>query len=158
MQVVNINPPKYALPDVSCRGTGNNPYQGFERHAMAVRYWFCVHIDEAAMRSIISPGGEEVSGNAWVNLIEADWHARDTAAEFEKAWIEHVEMGLDKDQFEYDVEVFPEIEGCVDQDVGWMKAHYSGLVPAFYAGMIDPSSLSEYMYVRPPDMLPAWLC
>jgi hypothetical protein len=79
-----------------------------------VRYRFCLQIDEAAMRSIILPEADSWSGNTWLNLIEADWHSKDAATEFEEAWVDHVDLGLDKDSFDFEVEIYPEIDGCIE--------------------------------------------
>jgi hypothetical protein len=158
MRESDASPPKdYILPQLPRPRPDNNPY-GIDHHSMAVRYRFCVQIDEAAMRSIVS--SENVFDDAWVNVIEADWlPPKDAATQFEEAWVEHVDMGLDKDTFEHVVEIFlPEIEGCVEENVGWMKVHYDGLVPEFYASMTNPDTLDEYLYLRPPGVLPAGLC
>jgi hypothetical protein len=129
-----------------------NPY-GIDHYSMAVRYRFCVQIDEAAMRNIIS--SESGIDDACVNVIEADWFPKDAATQFEEAWVEH---GPDKDTFDHVVEIFPEIEGCIEENTGWMKVRYNGLVPGFYASMTDPNTLEEFLYWRPPDFLPAALC
>ena len=68
------------------------------------------------MRSIISPEADSWLGNTWVNLIEADWHSKDAATEFEEAWVDHVDLGLDKDSFDFEVEIYPEIDGCIEKN------------------------------------------
>lgn len=60
--------------------------------------------------------------------------------------------------FDPTVEIYPEIGGCIEENTGWMKVHYKGLIPGFHASMTDPNTLAEYLYWRLPGMLPAGLC
>jgi hypothetical protein len=145
-------PPDYVLPHLPLPGPCS---YGTENKSMAPRYRFCIQIDEAAMRSILS--GDDF--NAWVNVIEADWRSKDAAIQFEEAWVGHVDSGLDKDSFDHYVDIFlPEIEGCVEENVGWMKADYTAVMTGFYACVCDPDNLDEFLYWRPPTMLPPGLC
>jgi len=126
--------------------------------ATVVRYRFCVRIDEAALHSIVSTEGEGARGEAWVNLVEADWDLAEAIAEgereLEQARIDHIDMGGTLEDFdvEYYSEVFPEIEGCSQKNVGWMKVQYKALIPAFYTDLQDPNTLHEYLYERPPGI------
>lgn len=113
MQEVDPSPPDYVLPHLP------RPRPDNDHYSMAARYRFCVQIDEAAMRSIVS--SEVGIDDACVNVIEADWLPKDAAIEFEEAWVDHVDAGFDKDTFDHVVEIFPEIEGCVEENTGWMK-------------------------------------
>lgn len=38
-----------------------------------------------------------------------------------------------------DEEEYPAIEGCTDEDAGWMKVQLVGLMPDFYANLRDPN-------------------
>jgi hypothetical protein len=144
--------PDYVLPHLPRPGPCS--WQT-ERPFPAPRYRFCVQIDEAAMRSILSMD----ESNAWVNVIDADWRSKDAAIEFEEAWVDLVDGGYDKDRFDHYVNVvLPEIEGCVEENVGWMKVDYNDAMTGFYTCMIDPGVLEEYLYQRPPTMLPPGLC
>lgn len=153
MQEVDLSPPNYVLPHLPRPRPERNPWT-----AEAVRYRFCLQIDEAAMRSIILPEAGSWSGNTWLNLIEADWHSKDAATEFEEAWVDHVDLGLDKDSFDFEVEIYPEIDGCIEKNTGWMKVPYDRLIPAIYADLIAPWWFDEYMYWRPPTVLPTVMC
>ena len=124
---------------------------GYGHWFVAVRYRFCVQIDEAALQSIVSPEGKECYGNAWVNLIEADRNPEEAAAQREQDRIEHLESGGDPEEFEDCVELFPEDDGCVEENVGWMRVQYKALIPEFYSDLKDPNML-EVMYYRPPDL------
>lgn len=116
-----------------------------------MKYRFYVQIDEAALQSIASPEGEECYGGAWVNLIEADWDPEEAATQREEDRIEHLESVGDPEDFEDCVELFPEFDGCVEGNVGWMKVQYKALIPGFYSYLQYPNML-EVIYYRPPDM------
>lgn len=57
-------------PTPHIRNPGSN--HGYGHWNAAVRYRFCVQVEEAALQSIVSPEGEECYGDAWLSLIEAD--------------------------------------------------------------------------------------
>ncbi|KAI8945178.1 hypothetical protein F4801DRAFT_569309 [Xylaria longipes] len=48
----------------------------------------------------------------------------------------------------------PAIEGCTDEDVGWMNVQLVGLMMDFYANVRDPN-LWHVQYIRPPDIATA---
>lgn len=133
------------------------PSHGYGSCDVAVRYRFCVKIDEAALQSIVSPEREECYGDAWVNLIEADWNLEAAAAEVEEAReqarIDHIDMGGTLEDFDFEeyAEVFPEIDGSIVENVGWMKVQYNALIPGFYSHLQDPCML-EIKYYRPPEI------
>ncbi|KAI0907581.1 hypothetical protein F4823DRAFT_626205 [Ustulina deusta] len=124
-----------------------------------VRYGFCIQIDEASMRSVISEEGER-----WVNLIKRDWEPREATRQQQQQQQQHEtgptrvvespgEHGDDEGEFidDEDEEEYPAIEGCTDHDVGWMKVQLVGLMPDFYTGLRDPD-LWYIPYIRPPGI------
>jgi hypothetical protein len=115
-----------------------------------VRYKFCIQIDEAALQSILLCESLWSRGEAWVNLIEADWDLEAILAQREEDRIESVESGLcdSSEDFDECIEFFPEIEGCNEEDVGWMRVEFQGLIPDFYVN-VDPMPDE---YVRPPGV------
>lgn len=152
-QEVELQPRVEVTPDNGYAGSKH----GYGYWHAAVRYRFCVHIDEAALQSIVSPEGEECYGDAWVNLIEADWDLEEVLAEGEQdreqARIDHIDMGGTLEDFDFEEysEVFPEINGCVEKNVGWMRVQYKALIPEFYSYLQDPNML-EVIYYRPPEI------
>lgn len=136
--------------EIVARGGCTDPHFDFP----GVRYRFCVQIGEAALQSIVSSEGEERAGEAWVNVIKGDWSwdPAAVAAQREQDKIWHMKMGLEPQDFEDCFEVFPEVDGCTEQNVGWMKVHYMALIPRFYMMLHDPSFLDDKMYVRPPEI------
>ncbi|XDG02513.1 hypothetical protein ABKA04_002128 [Annulohypoxylon sp. FPYF3050] len=124
-----------------------------------VRYGFCVQVDEASMRSVISEEGER-----WVKLIKGDWESREVTGQQQQEHEtrpENMAEGQSQDNDDEgefsdveDDEEYPAIEGCTDEDVGWMKVQLVGLMPDFYANLRDPN-LWHVQYIRPPDMATA---
>jgi len=55
------------------------------------------------------------------------------------------------DAFEGDSQVFPEIEGCTENDVGWMKTSIWSLMPSDYNSLRDPDYW-KIVYWRPPGV------
>jgi hypothetical protein len=90
----------------------------YGHHYPAVRYTFCVQVDDAALQSIVSPEGEKFYGDAWVNLIEADWDPDEAARQREEDRNEHFKDGGDLEEFDQCVEFFPEVDGCIEENVG----------------------------------------
>ncbi|KAI6980533.1 hypothetical protein KC332_g9468 [Hortaea werneckii] len=122
----------------------------------SVRYRFCVQIDEVALQTLLSPEGEDRSGDAWVNLIKGDWVAGTAAALPEQGNITHADLGLDSEDYDDDepVDGFPEIDGCTEENVGLMRVHHRDLIPDFYSLLRDPNAFED-MYVRPPELAEA---
>lgn len=114
---------------------------------------YCIQIDEDSMRSLLST---EEDG-PWVKIIKAQWEPRGREpSQFVPGpgWIVDVPgkyKGVEGDDFygSEDDEEYPPIEGCTDQDVGWMKVWFLGLMPVIYAHFISPD-LWEIIYTRPP--------
>ncbi|KAL9618372.1 MAG: hypothetical protein Q9160_006880 [Pyrenula sp. 1 TL-2023] len=125
-------------------------------YELPVRYRFCIAIDEASMRSVISEEGER-----WVKLIKGDWKPWEVTRQKQQ----HLETGPDgiaeslgeHPDLVAEIEAegeeeFPAIEGCTDEDVGWMRVQLVGLMPSSYANLRDPDHW-DIVYIRPPDML-----
>jgi hypothetical protein len=128
---------------------------GYGHRIAAVRYRLCVAVDEAALQSVVSAKGESRIGNAWMNLIEGDWGPEDAAAQPEETKIQYLENGLDLEDWDDEVETFPEIDGCTEENVGWMKVCYQDLVPLLYSSLMDNNAFEE-LYVRPPGIRAWW--
>ncbi|KAI2621219.1 hypothetical protein GGR54DRAFT_600592 [Hypoxylon sp. NC1633] len=126
---------------------------------MPVRYRFCIQIDEASMRSVISEDSER-----WVKLIQGDWKSREATKQQQQQQETRPERIVESqgehndDEGEFtdveDDEEYAAIEGCTNEDVGWMKVQLVGLMPDFYANLRDPN-VWHIQYVRPPDVATA---
>ncbi|KAI6812021.1 hypothetical protein KC340_g12541 [Hortaea werneckii] len=135
--------------EIEARG-GSSDFLGYKS---STRYRFCVQIDEAALQSVVSTESGLRIDDAWVNLIEGDWDPGAAAAQREKDRIEHVEEGLDPEDFDED-EVFSEIDGCTEENVGIMRVRHMDLIPDMYHLLGDPDAI-DYLYIRPPELAQA---
>ena len=129
---------------------------GYGHRVAAVRYRFCVAVDETALQSVASAKGESRIGNAWMNLVEGDWTPEDTAAQREETRTQYIQNGLDLEDWDDEVKIFPEIDGCIEGNVGWMKVCYQDLVPLLYSLLMDNNAFKE-LYLRPPGIRAWWL-
>jgi hypothetical protein len=128
---------------------------GYGHRIATVRYRLCVTVDEAALKSVVSPKGESRTDKAWMNLIGGgDWTPEDAAAQCEETKTRHLANGLDLDEWDDEVETFSEIDGCTKGNVRWMKVCYQDLVPLLYSSLMDNNAFQE-LYVRPPSIR-AW--
>ncbi|KAK8043415.1 hypothetical protein PG993_005845 [Apiospora rasikravindrae] len=124
---------------------------------LPVRYRFCIQINEASMRSFIPEQGEP-----WVKIIKSDWDPSEARTQRRQPPNETglgrtVEMCEHDNDHEGDFtddneeEEYPDMEGCKEEDVGWMKVQLTGLMPDMYADLRSPN-LWDIQYIRPPDM------
>lgn len=98
---------------------------------LPLRYRFCIQVDEASLQSVIS---EE--GKGWVKLIKGDWESREATRQ---------------QQHPHKTEEYPAIEGCTEEDVGWMKVELNSVMPDFYHILRDLNAWHAE-YRRPPDV------
>jgi hypothetical protein len=140
-----------ATPDIRRPWSGH----GYGHRTAAVRYRLRVAVDEVALQSIVSSlEGETHTRKAWMNLIEGDWTPEDAAVQREETKIQYLANGLQLEDWDDEVEAFPEIDGCTEENVGWMKVCYGDLVPLLYSWLMDDNAFGE-LYVRPPGIR-AW--
>jgi hypothetical protein len=120
---------------------------------MPLRYRFCIQVDEASLQSVIS---EE--GGGWVKLIKGDWESREATRQQQQPHETGPKvMAEDEGEFtddDEDDEEYPAIEGCTEEDVGWMKVQLRSVMPDFYVNLRDPNAWHTE-YRRPPDVVTA---
>jgi len=102
------------------------------------RYRYCMHVDEGALRSVLDDSRD------WhVNIINRDWIPEE----------EEVEYGDSEDDEilnqARESETWPEIEGCTEEDVGWVQAS-QGILVEDYVSLCNPNFWYAY-YTRPPQ-------
>ncbi|KAK7985694.1 hypothetical protein PG988_003316 [Apiospora saccharicola] len=127
----------------------------FDDWLLPVRYNYCIQIDEDSMRSILSSEDDR----PWVKIIKADWKPREREPTHfvpGQGWVMEIrgrykDVEYDKFHTEEDDEEYPPIEGCTDEDVGWVKMWYLSLMPGIYTDFICPYNW-ETVYVRPPGI------
>lgn len=119
---------------------------------MPLRYRFCIQVEEASLQSVIS---EE--GGGWVKLIKADWESREATRQQQQRHETGPEV-VAEDEAEFtddeDDEEYPAIEGCSEEDVGWMKVQLKSVMPDFYVNLRDLNAWHTE-YRRPPDVATA---
>jgi len=112
------------------------------------RYGFCIHVDETSLRSVLD------DSNWHLNLVNRHWVPEEE---------EEDDGGDPYDDFDYEGElteeqledmrlaaIFPEIEGCTEEDVGWCKLN-SGILVGLYVDFWDPNKWYLF-YTRPPQL------
>lgn len=86
--------------------------------ALMSRYLYCIHVDEESLRSVLDDSSD------WhVNLVNRRWAPEEEDSDAE----ESVDDEDISDEMR-EASLFPEIEGCTEEDVGWTKASESILV------------------------------
>ena len=114
--------------------------------ARSPRYNFCLFIDEEAMRSVVdlAPPLEELdtTNQGWVKLILRDFK------EVLEAQSRPLDPVLDGDFVE---ELFEPLEGCIYEDVGWMKIPYQFVMTSTYLRLVDWNAWHT-IYCRPPEI------
>ncbi|KAI7466088.1 hypothetical protein KC357_g7469 [Hortaea werneckii] len=107
------------------------------------RYRYFIQVDEEALQSVLSAPECDMYGGGYVDFVDSQW--------------EPMGEEEDEDEDEYalcaeDRETFDSIEGCTEEDVGWMKiaadmigAHWYSEASGFkYGGWYT-------FYKRPPE-------
>jgi hypothetical protein len=116
------------------------------------RYGFCIHVDETSLRSV---------------LDKSDWHLNLVS----RLWVPEEEQEPDdgdhEDDYDYEAEqaelteeerednrlaeIWLEIEGCTEEDVGWCKVGTGGLVELYL--MLCDQCGWDLWYTRPPQLV-----
>ncbi|KAJ0413063.1 hypothetical protein BJY00DRAFT_320167 [Aspergillus carlsbadensis] len=110
---------------------------------MSSRFQQFIQVDEESLQSMREEFEEPVRlyGTGHVNFVYADWpHDLEDCDEDE----------IQEDS-EYD-EIFEPIDGCTEEDVGWMKVAATGLGPSFFFWS-DGFEEWQDNNVRPPEVL-----
>lgn len=103
------------------------------------RYSTLVQVDEASLRSVVehtpfpTPAGAPADCAGHVNLVDMRW-----------------KPDPDHNEFSEPCEIYEEIEGITEEDVGWMKIQTTLLTPEFYVGI---GGSWHTFYIRPPEVV-----
>ncbi|KAL2812858.1 hypothetical protein BJX63DRAFT_432362 [Aspergillus granulosus] len=105
------------------------------------RFQQFLQVDEESLQSMREEFEEPVRlrGTGHVNFVFADWP------------YDLEDSDEDEGQQEDD-EVFEPIDGCTEEDVGWMKVASTGLQPFFFLYTCDIGGWQQ-QYIRPPEVL-----
>lgn len=98
-----------------------------------------MHVDEESLRSVLDDTDD------WhVNIINRDWAQDDDGSDTEE---------LDDDEEDpgevQEADIWPEIEGCTEEDVGWTEASAGVLVGHYVVDLYDRKLWYTYN-TRPP--------
>lgn len=131
------------------RARGGNPESDPNR--LAFRYNYCVQVDEVSLQSIISTDPEDVFGEAWVHVIHANWNLEAIQRLKEEGRLDDIQMGLATELCDDSDDMHPPIDGCTEEDVGWMRVYYGTVIPRLVSLLRDSSDWDK-VYWRPPDI------
>lgn len=104
------------------------------------RYRYCIHIDETSIRSVL-----DESQDWHVNIINRDWIPEDEEEPVLNEWDD------EEADDEVEPEVWPPIDGCTEEDVGWFKGGRGVLLDG-YVTLCSPNVWYWY-YRRPPQIV-----
>ncbi|KAF2495512.1 hypothetical protein BU16DRAFT_391586 [Lophium mytilinum] len=130
-------------PDDAVKAFLNDPAGGM--NGLTARYQFPIYVDEDAMRSVSEALPPWRWKDGYVVMIHSSWEMLDPET------FNYEEEGLVRGEDDPSDEGEESIEGCKLEDVGWMKANVSDLVPDKYSLLKDPGNWESW-YVRPPGV------
>jgi hypothetical protein len=107
------------------------------------RYTYFIDVDEGAMKSVVydalQPPEKDFDGVGYVNFVDGRWKPLSELT----SNIGQVDEGED--------EVHEAIEGCTEENVGWMKITSRMVGADFYEAMMGYSDVWYLKYQRPPE-------
>lgn len=103
------------------------------------RYNYFIQVDEEALKSVLAAPQPDLEGEGFVNLVDSQWKPLNESNSGE------VE----------DEEVHDAIDGCTEENVGWMRIATNTMTNAeFYDAAVDFSGGGWYaFYQRPPGIV-----
>lgn len=110
------------------------------------RYNYCIRASEEVMRSVVIDAPAPPEPDIWmegsVDFTDANWKS---------AWIDY---SFSKETFDSSEEICEAIEGCQEQNVGWMRLAHDMLPIYAYEYFSDGSDNDVWfwLYQRPPDV------
>ncbi|PMD14972.1 hypothetical protein NA56DRAFT_650547 [Hyaloscypha hepaticicola] len=109
------------------------------------RYTYFVDVDEEALKSVVydapQPPEVDLEGVGYVNFVDADW----------KPMTQIISELVSTDDGEE--EVHEPIEGCTEENVGWMKIPARFVRSHFYQAMMGYPDIWYVFYQRPPEVM-----
>ena len=87
------------------------------------RYRYCIHVDETSLRSVLD-GSED-----WhLNLVDRSWISEAEQSDEEDPEDHFTEEELEQIRL---ADIWPDVEGCTEEDVGWCKVSEEILVDLY---------------------------
>lgn len=120
--------------------TSENPRAEHHQIFGVPRYRYFIQVDEQSLRSVLLAPALDPSGKGYVHFVDSQWKQSSEDDDDD-----------DDDESEENEEAYELIEGCAEEDVGWMKIAAMMIDASFY----DISSGFAYggwhvYYKRPP--------
>lgn len=108
------------------------------------RYTYFIDVDEGSLKSVVydtpQPSERDLWGMGYVNFVDADWKPLSELT----SSVGDVGAGDD--------DVHEPIEGCTEENVGWMKIDSHMVGAGFYQAMMGYPDVWYAMYQRPPEV------
>jgi hypothetical protein len=134
-ETFNIEQPRVAANYV--------PDREFNTRHGSPRYTSFIQVDEEALQSMIDEWGQpHLKGTGHVNLVRAHWKSMKKQREEDGE-----DECLEEEQGDHEP-----IDGCCEEDVGWMKIASTMVDANFYVEMNEPPPFWYLNYRRPPDI------
>ena len=108
------------------------------------RHHHFIQVDEEALQSVLAAPKVDVFGEGFINFVDSRWKPLGPTPS--RSVTEDIE---DED------EVFDPIDGCTEENVGWMRlAAFTVVGTEFYVSVFDYASVGWYVsYKRPPEIV-----
>ena len=107
------------------------------------RYNYCIHVDGTSLRSVLDDSED------WhLNLVDRSWISEAEQPDDEDPEDDFTEEELEEIRL---ANIWPDVEGCTEEDVGWCKVSEEILVD-LYVYYCDANTW-ETWYQRPPDFV-----
>ncbi|KAI6900566.1 hypothetical protein KC316_g3186 [Hortaea werneckii] len=108
------------------------------------RYRYFIRVGREALDSILgAPGNQDAdpgsTATGWVHFIDTMWTA------------DMDDVNSDTEEFDMPVLDFEPIEGCREEDVGWMVVATRSICTELYS-LLDDAEMWRVIYPRPPEM------
>lgn len=106
------------------------------------RYNYFIQVDEEALQSVLSPPEFDWHEQGFVNFVDSRWRPMSD---------EDYYRGMTNEQRE---EVLDAIDGCEQENVGWMRITPMLMVSAEWYGTVGDFGVTWYaVYLRPPEVV-----
>jgi hypothetical protein len=118
------------------------------------RYNCCIYVDEASLRSVLGDNKSDDSNEQHLNLIDRSWIPEEEEEEPDEgdSYDDFVEeLAEEQRETQRLAALWPEVEGCTEEDIGWCKVVPCGVVVDRYLTLCDQSSWWMW-YTRPPKL------
>jgi len=120
------------------------------------RYRYFIQVDEEALQSVLAAPKDDFHEGGFINFVDSRWKPMGDRPSRSCISDNRDIEGADEDEVAEDEgedEVFDPIDGCTEENVGWMRLAAATVVGTeFYVGVFDYPGGGWYVsYKRPPE-------